>query len=211
MPIQIFQENTIISNKKNKRGDKNKNNMKKIRLWKNRKELSDQYSIVDDEDYERVKEAVCSYCKDGTLRKGSGKWYSHVPCGTKPYALNGDRDKSIHRIVMNAPKGMDVDHINGDPLDNRRENLRLVTNQQNQWNTGPRVNNTSGYKGDAWNKRNKKWQAQVRYTCEETGKNCLKYLGLYGDKEEAREAYDRWVIANCDEFAYLNFPREDYE
>ena len=121
--------------------------MKKIRLWKNRDDLSDQYALVDDEDYERVKEAVCSYRKDGTPKKGSGKWYAHVPAGTKPYAMNGGRDKSIHRIVMNNPKGMDVDHVNGDTLDNRKENLRVCTRSQNAQNKKLREDSSSGMKG----------------------------------------------------------------
>jgi hypothetical protein len=106
---------------------------------------------------------------------------------------------------------MHVDHINGNSLDNRRDNLRLVTPQQNAMNRGPQINNTSGYKGVSWNKRSKKWQVSVRYKCEQTGKYKNKHIGLYDDKEEAARAYDRWVIANCDEHAYTNFPREDYE
>ena len=109
--------------------------MKEIPLWKNKNELSDKVAIVDDEDYDRIVEAVRRYRKDGSLRKGSGKWYYWTNKGTNlnhnEYAMNGSRYQSIHRLVINAPKGMDVDHINGNGLDNRKENLRIVTVQQN--------------------------------------------------------------------------------
>ena len=108
-------------------------------------------------------------------------------------------------------KGQHIDHINGDPLDNRIENLRVVPPSENAMNRGPTINNTSGYKGVFWDESRQKWLAQAQYKCEQTGKRKNKHLGRYDDKEEAREAYDRWVIANCDEYAYTNFPREYYE
>ena len=201
--------------------------MIKIRLWKNRKELSDQYSIVDDEDYERVKEAVCSYRKDGTLRKGSGKWYSHVPAGENPYALSGDRDKSIHRVVMNVSKGMHVDHRNGDTLDNRKENLRVCTVSQNAQNRKLREDSSSGMKG-VWEIKK---PIRKKYVSKKTGevkyhewmpkkrfkayikptKGKRVWLGCYSTLEEAGRARDRKAIELHGEFAYLNFPREDYE
>lgn len=68
-----------------------------------------------------------------------------------------------HRLVMltlngELPSGP-VDHINCNKLDNRADNLRLVTRQQNQWNRGMCKNNTSGFKGVSWNHRSKLWQA----------------------------------------------------
>ena len=108
-------------------------------------------------------------------------------------------------------KGKQVDHINGDPLDNRRENLRLVTDKENKWNKGLRKNNTSGYVGVNWHKQTQKWNARARFTCEQTGREKTKFLGYYNDKEEAARAYDRWVIYNRDEHAYTNFPREEYK
>ena len=114
--------------------------MKNIIIRKNKNELSDLYALVDDEDYEKVVEAVITYRSNGEIRKGSGKWYAWSgPKTSKTYAMNGSRDKSIHRIVMNAPKGMDVDHINGDTLDNRKENLRICTRSENCQNRKVRV------------------------------------------------------------------------
>lgn len=89
----------------------------------------------------------------------------------------------MHRIITHAPDGMQVDHVSGNGLDNRRSNLRLATASQNRCNTGLRSNNTSGIKGVTWDKYNRKWRAQIRWL----GK--VQYLGCYADKAEAQAAY----------------------
>jgi hypothetical protein len=76
-----------------------------------------------------------------------------------------------------------VDHIDGDGLNNRWNNLRAATNQQNQFNSGKSATNTSGYKGVCWDKNTKKWQAQIRINKKS------KYLGQYATPEEASAAY----------------------
>lgn len=86
----------------------------------------------------------------------------------------------MHRIIYQMhygeiPEGMQVDHINRIKDDNRIENLRLVTQQQNQWN-----NNAKGY---SLHKATGKWRAYIKIN------NKQKYLGLYDTEEEAREAY----------------------
>ena len=91
-----------------------------------------------------------------------------------------------HRLVWlwhgrELPKH--IDHINGDPLDNRIENLREATIQQNGCNRGKNKNNSSGYKGVTWHKANKKWLAQIMHN----GKNI--YLGCFDLLEDAAEAY----------------------
>jgi len=97
---------------------------------------------------------------------------------------------------------MHVDHINGNPLDNRKSNLRICTHAENSNNTGPRKNNTSGYKGVYWAKRNKRWLAQITHNGKQV------YIGHYKDKEEAARAYDAKAKEFQGEFAYLNFPDE---
>lgn len=54
---------------------------------------------------------------------------------------------ALHRLITNAPRGVAIDHVDGNGLNNRRSNLRLCSNAQNQWNTGPQRNNTTGFKG----------------------------------------------------------------
>ena len=90
----------------------------------------------------------------------------------------------FHRHILGEiPKGKVVDHINGDGLDNRRLNLRVVTQQQNKRNLGGALTNSkSGVRGVYWHKQRNKWAAAIRHN----GKNIS--LGLYDDLEKAREA-----------------------
>ena len=74
-----------------------------------------------------------------------------------------------------------IDHINGDKLDNRIENLRAATVGQNQHNRKTNANNTSGYKGVSWNKGCNKWLSQIKLE----GKRI--HLGYFDNLEEAAE------------------------
>lgn len=76
-----------------------------------------------------------------------------------------------------------VDHIDGDGLNNRRENLRPATSSQNNRNAKRRSDNTSGFKGVTWRRRERKWAAQIRVD----GKNM--YLGHFDSPEAAHAAY----------------------
>ena len=111
----------------------------------------------------------------------------------------------MHRIVMARKLGRpltgrdQVDHINNNPLDNRRENLRLCTTQQNSHNRGPTQANKSGYKGVCWHPQGK-WMAYIFVD----GKNIT--LGYFDDPEEAACARDDTVREHQPEFGYLNFP-----
>jgi|ETNvirenome_2_60_1030617.scaffolds.fasta_scaffold51777_2 hypothetical protein len=192
--------------------------MKKIRLWKNKDELSDKCTLVDDEDYERIVEA-----KD--KRGRPKKWYCHNNAGAcSDYAMSGSRRDSIHRLVMGNPKGMCVDHINGDTLDNRKENLRVCTRSQNSQNQRLKSHSKSGYKGV--HERN--YPIRRKYVSKKTGKvtyheNILKKrfmayigsgipntpsikLGHYATAEEAAEARDKKALEIHGEYARLNFP-----
>ncbi len=86
----------------------------------------------------------------------------------------------IHRLLMNPPKDMEIDHINRNKLDNRRENLRICTQQQNLQNKGILKNNTSGYTGVY--KRNNKWCARININKKQIN------LGTFDTFEEAKQA-----------------------
>lgn len=144
-------------------------NMKVIKLTKGFE------AIVDDQDYELVSQY---------------HWYFDK------YARGSVKGKKIgiHNLIMNAQY---IDHINGDKLDNRRANLRPCTNQQNQMNRGANKNNTSGYKGVAYDKRRSKYSAQIRYNRK------LIWLGYYPTAEDAYGAYKAKAAELFKEFAHI--------
>lgn len=89
----------------------------------------------------------------------------------------------LHRLLFNlTQKNQLVDHINHNILDNRKNNLRVVTNSQNQMNRDKPKQNTSGIKGIYWHKNKEKWQANIQVN----GK--LLYLGIFDSKQDAINA-----------------------
>jgi hypothetical protein len=102
-----------------------------------------------------------------------------VTVGGKP------RQKNVwmHRLILNAPDGSVVDHVNGDTLDNRRANLRLATPIENARNRKMQSTNTTGLKGVMLNKRTGTWRSKIR-----TG-GCEVHLGTFKTAQEAHAAY----------------------
>lgn len=141
--------------------------------------LTQGYSaIVDDED------AELAQLHWQVLYQGENSIYARG-------ATKGADRKSVllHRIILGRVlgralvRGEEVDHIDGNGLNNRRSNLRLASRTQNNQNKRRYCNNRSGYKGVHWNKQRGKWQADIRVN----GK--LKYLGRYSLPEDAYAAY----------------------
>ena len=94
----------------------------------------------------------------------------------------GGHEVLMHRLITAAPPGMEVDHINHDTLDNRKENLRVCTKSQNQLNRHKaRADSSSGIPGVGQHKN--KWRARIQINGEQI------HIGLYGTKEEASKAY----------------------
>jgi len=144
-------------------------------------------TLVDDGDY---------------VQLNSFKWYARCD-GHNWYAerhtsrINGKRiNIKMHRIIMNAPEGIQVDHRNGDGLYNLRENLRLATNQQNSRNRKKHhKNNKLGIKGVHWNKRDNRFCAQISVD----GK--IIHLGLFTNLLAAEIAYRKAEVKHFKEFA----------
>ncbi len=105
----------------------------------------------------------------------------------------------LHRVIFKPGKGLQVDHHNGDGLDNRRRNLRASNHQQNQWNAGPMAGKKSMYKGVSMTRQGR-WKAQIRYS------KSRHYLGIFDTEEQAGRAYDASARLHHGEFARLNFP-----
>lgn len=95
-----------------------------------------------------------------------------------------------------------TDHINGNGLDNRRDNLRIVTAQQNSWNTKAETAGTSSYKGVHWNTEQSLWQAQIMPPDPDLPQ---KRIGSYVEEEDAARAYDWFAIHYFGPFARTNF------
>jgi hypothetical protein len=117
----------------------------------------------------------------------SGPWRPHRGSRKQYFVHSMPRPKHenilLHRFLVSAPDGMDVDHINGNTFDNRKENLRICTHSENQKNQKLRINNTSGAKGVSYDKRKKKWRPRITVDGKEL------FLGYFERLEDAKEAY----------------------
>lgn len=132
----------------------------------------------------------------------SRKWYLNM----KKYASYGEgsvrlktyRKIFFHRLVINVPNDLCVDHINRDTLDNRKINLRVVTSVQNQMNKRGYKNRSSRYKGVTWGKEAKKWEVRVML------KGKQHFVGRFNDELDAAKAYNDRARDLFGEFAYQN-------
>jgi AP2 domain-containing protein len=120
------------------------------------------------------------------------------------YAVRSERTNgrkhnvSMHRLIMNAQPGQEIDHKDWNKVNNQRVNLRFASETENRHNTPLSSRNTSGYKGVSWYKRHKKWEARIKI-----GKRNIR-LGLYQSKEDAARAYNAAALEFIPDFAYIN-------
>lgn len=137
-----------------------------------------KFAIVDADDFQRLNKL---------------KWQFH----SKGYAANGKI--LMHRLILDAKKGQQIDHINGDKLDNRKCNLRLCTNSQNHMNKPKAPKKTSSkYKGVWWCKYKKRWRVNIKINKKKI------HIGDYKNEDDAGQAYNDAAISIFKEFACLN-------
>lgn len=151
-------------------------------------------AIVDDADY-----AWLSQWKWHATSAGHGGCYA-IRGGAGPIGARGTALR-MHREIVRAPADLQVDHINGDTLDNRRENLRCCTHSENARNRGPKQGTLAGLKGVDRSGRN--WRARIWAD----GKS--RMLGMFATPQEAAAAYDKAARDLHGEFARLNFPQRE--
>ena len=142
-------------------GNKRGQAMKTIKLTQG------QETMVDDDDFEKLNKY---------------KW--HVLKGRRTfYAVRTSRESKImmHRVICNVPKGMQVDHIDGNGLNNCKSNLRIVTSRQN--NQNKHIKKSSIYPGVSWCTSRKKWRSDI----EINGKQ--NFIGRFNVEVNAYNAY----------------------
>lgn len=105
----------------------------------------------------------------------------------------------MHRQALSiSGRSIQIDHIDGNSLNNCRSNLRLCNNAENNRNKALTVSNTSGFKGVSWNSDAKKWNSRIKYNYK------TFHIGLYSDLKECALSYDIAALLIHGEFAKTN-------
>ena len=146
-----------------------------------------QFALVDAENY------------DFLITKNWYAWDNRRGGFYARHSIIGGEKIYMHRLIMDASKGIYIDHINGNGLDNRRCNLRICTNAENHRNSKKYSSGFySKYKGVTWSKRQKTWKAQIKADYKN------KNLGCFDSEIKAALAYNEAALKYHGEFARLN-------
>lgn len=133
------------------------------------------FALVDDEDFEVLNQYKWSILTSKTKDR-VGSFYAQSRIDRHTHAL-------MHRFLLKPEKEQYIDHIDGNGLNNQKENLRFLTTSENGHNIGRWTTNKSGYKGVHWSSRDKRWVAQIQV------RNKRTRLGYFKSAEEAGNAY----------------------
>lgn len=165
--------------------------MKKINISTNK--FPDTFTLVSASDYEELNRH-----KWNPLERKDGRLYV-----MRNIRVDGKRKTLyMHIAIIGIVDGKEIDHRNGNGLDNQRHNLRHCTHAENLTNRGVTRDNTSGFKGVSWNKGDRLWRSQMSINGKKT------YLGSFFCIIKAAKAYDEAAIKYHGEFANLNFRTE---
>lgn len=109
----------------------------------------------------------------------------------------------LHRLLADVPKGLFVDHRDGDGRNNRRSNIRVATTRENRRNETKLREHTSSYRGASWSEDSQGWQARCGIGTQHL------HLGIFNTAIEAALAYDKAAREHFGEFASTNFTEEE--
>lgn len=154
-----------------------------------------KFTEIDDEDWEKVKDFKWYAQKE---KSGFNKFYATTGILKEKNERKYYSTMQMQRFLLNPQKGMICDHIDGNPLNNKRNNLRICTIAQNAHNIKWNKRNKSGYKGVLWDKNRKKWMCQI------VVKKIPLKMGRFKNIGEAALAYNTAAKQYYGEFASLN-------
>ena len=154
----------------------------------------DKWALVDEGDYPLVSKYTWCYIK-GRHDGVSGYTQTNIHQEDGSY-----KRISMHRLITGFIG--QIDHKDSDGLNNRRANLRFVSDTQNRRNSNIYKNNKTGFKGVSRTNKGRTWRANIAINKKQT------HLGTFNTPEEAARAYDAAAIEHFGEFAKLNFPGE---
>jgi hypothetical protein len=151
-------------------------------------------ALVDDADYARISQF---------------KWYAHVNRAGNWYAVRGNPPRvkphltQMHHAILGVEHSVEVDHEDGNGLNNQQKNLRVATRTQNNYNRRKfSKHKTSRYRGVCWDTQLGFWRAGMK----SMGK--YHFIGLFDNEEEAARAWDTAVGPVSGGWARLNFPNK---
>ncbi len=158
--------------------------MKKIPLTKGK------FALVDDEDYEHLMQWKWHVNAYGYAVRNEKSWYEGVKRKRKILFM--------HRLINKTPDGFHTDHIDGNTLNNKKNNLRDATRSKNMMNQKKREKCFSRYKGVCFSKDRQKWQVDIQ-----KNKKSI-FIGRFTCEIEAARAYNKAALEHFGEFARLN-------
>lgn len=153
---------------------------------KNIKLSQGKYTIVDDSDSERVSQY--KWCYKVSKKLSNGEELGYAVHGFWDSTRQQNKIVKLHRFILEiTDPNILGDHINGNTLDNRRSNLRIVDSTLNSWNKR-KFRGTSKYKGVYWDKQTNQWKTELGYY----GRRI--WLGRFDREEDAARAYQKAVL-----------------
>jgi hypothetical protein len=162
-------------------------------MSKNIRLTQGKVAIVDDADYDWLNQ--WKWNADQVYNTWYAKRHSHRTAGRNIQI-------TMHRVILGLKPNdrQHTDHIDGNGLNNQRNNLRVCTHQQNMQNRKPRRGRTTKFKGISQEKKTKRWRAEITVDGNKT------FLGCFATEVAAAKKYDEAALKYQGEFARLNFP-----